>query len=105
LQQVETAGHKVPAVVDYRDFRVLPDLEDAYWRMVEDVADRCHSSTTRYVTQAFLRARLGAVLLPGHSQVFLQLDGNSLGNDAQCIDLSISKGCAWSMADTAQRPK
>ncbi|MGF6528794.1 acyl CoA:acetate/3-ketoacid CoA transferase [Variovorax sp. PvP013] len=62
VQQVEAVGHKVPAVVDYSDFRVLPDLEDAYWRMVKDVADRCHSSTTRYATQAFLRARLGAVL-------------------------------------------
>ncbi|RZM01105.1 MAG: acyl CoA:acetate/3-ketoacid CoA transferase [Variovorax sp.] len=60
--QVEAVGHKVPAVVDYSDFQVLPDLEDAYWRMVKEVADRCHSSTTRYATQAFLRARLGAVL-------------------------------------------
>jgi hypothetical protein len=58
VPRVEAVGHKVPAVVDCSDFRVLPDLEDACWRMWKDVAEPRPSSTTRNAVQAFLRARL-----------------------------------------------
>ena len=72
VQEVGSLGHKVPVVVDYDNFTVLPDLHDAYWSKVEKLTTQFHSSTTRYATSAFERATLGTVLeqygLPG--QVF-----------------------------------
>ncbi len=55
-------GRKVPATVDYDNFSVAADAEDAYFDMVRDVADRHYSRVTRYTTSAFLRAKLGAAL-------------------------------------------
>ncbi|WP_233870513.1 acyl CoA:acetate/3-ketoacid CoA transferase [Paraburkholderia adhaesiva] len=49
---------KVPALVDYDNFGVLPDVLDAYTDMVRDVVSRYYSSVTRYTTSAFLRAKL-----------------------------------------------
>jgi propionate CoA-transferase len=54
---------KVPALVDYDNFTVLPDVLDAYIDMVRDVASRFYSRVTRYTTSAFLRAKLGHALL------------------------------------------
>jgi propionate CoA-transferase len=54
---------KVPALVDYDNFTVLPDVLDAYTDMVRDVATRRYSRVTRYTTSAFLRAKLGDALL------------------------------------------
>jgi propionate CoA-transferase len=54
---------KVPALVDYDNFTVLPDVLDAYSDMVRDVASRFYSRVTRYTTSAFLRAKLGHALL------------------------------------------
>jgi len=53
----------VPALVDYDNFTVLPDVLDAYTDMVRDVATRRYSRVTRYTTSAFLRAKLGDALL------------------------------------------
>ena len=55
-------SHQMRAVVDYRDFTVLPHALDEYSDMVRDVAGRCYSSVTRYTTIAFLRAKLGEAL-------------------------------------------
>jgi propionate CoA-transferase len=54
---------KVPALVDYDNFTVLPDMLDAYTDMVRDVASRHYSSVTRYTTSAFMRAKLQHALL------------------------------------------
>ena len=54
---------KVPALVDYDNFTVLPDVLDAYTDMVHDVASRRYSRVTRYTTSVFLRAKLGDALL------------------------------------------
>ena len=56
-------GRMVPALVDYDNFTVLPDVLDAYTDMVQDVASRHYSRVTRYTTSAFLRAKLGDALL------------------------------------------
>jgi propionate CoA-transferase len=58
-----TLGRKVPALVDYDNFLVLPDALDPYTDMVQDVAARHYSRVTRYTTSAFLRAKLGEALL------------------------------------------
>jgi len=55
-------GRKVAAIVDYDNFRVLPDVLDAYVDMVRDVAQAHYSNVTRYTTSAFVHAKLGAAL-------------------------------------------
>jgi propionate CoA-transferase len=56
-------GRMVPALVNYDNFLVLPDVLDAYTDMVRDVASLHYSRVTRYTTSAFLRAKLGEALL------------------------------------------
>ena len=51
-------GFKVRAVVNYEAFSILPELVDDYTAMVADLAERFYSSTTRYTTNGFLRAKL-----------------------------------------------
>jgi propionate CoA-transferase len=57
-----TLGQKVPAIVDYDNFQVLPDALDAYVGMVHNVASRYYSRVSRYTTSAFLRSKLGQAL-------------------------------------------
>ncbi len=61
--RLQALGHKVPAIVDYDNFSVLPDALDAYVDMVRDVAGRYYSRVSRYTTSAFLRSKLGDALL------------------------------------------
>jgi propionate CoA-transferase len=56
-------GRKVPAIVNYDNFTVLPDVLDAYVDMARDVVEAHYAHVTRYTTSAFLRAKLGAALL------------------------------------------
>ena len=51
-------GHKVPAIVNYDRFSILPELLDAYSAMVQELTDRFYSSVTRYTTSGFLRVKL-----------------------------------------------
>ncbi len=60
--RLQSLGRKVPAIVDYDNFSVLPDALDAYIGMVHDVAGRHYSSVSRYTTSAFLRSKLGEAL-------------------------------------------
>jgi propionate CoA-transferase len=55
-------GRKVPAIVNYDNFTVLPDALDAYIAMVHDVAGGYYSKVSRYTTSAFLRSKLGDAL-------------------------------------------
>jgi propionate CoA-transferase len=55
-------GHKVPAIVNYDRFSILPELLDAYSAMVQDLTDRFYSGVTRYTTSGFLRIKLGDAL-------------------------------------------
>ena len=55
-------GHKVPAVVNYDNFSILPELTDAYASMVHGVVERHYTKVTRFTTSAFLRASLGDAL-------------------------------------------
>ncbi|MDE2584011.1 MAG: acyl CoA:acetate/3-ketoacid CoA transferase [Betaproteobacteria bacterium] len=55
-------GHPVPAVVNYDNFSILPELTDAYAAMVHGLVERFYTRVTRYTTSAFLRASLGDAL-------------------------------------------
>jgi propionate CoA-transferase len=61
-QKLEPLGRKVPAMVDYDNFWVLPDAMDLYTDMVQQVSARHYSQVTRYTTSAFLRVKLGEAL-------------------------------------------
>jgi propionate CoA-transferase len=63
LERLTPLAGQVPALVDYDNFTVLPDVLDAYMDMVRDLASRHYSRVTRYTTSAFLRAKLGDALL------------------------------------------
>jgi len=62
VRRLNVIGRKVPAIVDYDNFTVLPDAMDAYFGMVRDVADLYYSRVSRYTTSAFLRSKLGEAL-------------------------------------------
>lgn len=55
-------GRKVPAIVNYSGFDILPELLDAWTAMVQGLSERYYSGVTRYTTSAFLRAKLGDAL-------------------------------------------
>ena len=61
-RNLEAIGHKVPAIVNYDNFSILPELEDDYADMVRGLVARFYSSVTRYTTSAFLRVKLGEAL-------------------------------------------
>jgi propionate CoA-transferase len=54
--------HKVPAIVDYDNFQVAPELVDDYTDMASELAARHYAQVTRYTTSAFLRVKLGEAL-------------------------------------------
>jgi propionate CoA-transferase len=58
-------GHKVPAVVNYDNFSITPELLDPYVSMVRGLVERHYTDVTRYTTSTFTRARLGAALESG----------------------------------------
>jgi propionate CoA-transferase len=59
LKHLSAREKKVPAIVNYEGFTVLPDALDAYVDMAQEVALAHYSSVSRYTTAAFLRAKLG----------------------------------------------
>jgi propionate CoA-transferase len=55
-------GRKVPAIVNYDNFHIAPDLIGSYTEMVQRVTELFYSGVTRYTTSAFLRKKLGSAL-------------------------------------------
>ncbi len=55
-------GRRVPAIVNYDNFTLLPDVFDAYVAMVNGLVERFYTGVTRYTTSSFLRAKLGDAL-------------------------------------------
>ena len=53
-------GRKVPAIVNYDNFTIAPELLDAYVEMVNALTDRFYSRVTRYTRSTFMRAYVGA---------------------------------------------
>ncbi len=52
-------GKRVKTIVNYDNFSIAPELEDAYINMVKYVVSEFYSDVTRYTTSAFLRMKLG----------------------------------------------
>jgi propionate CoA-transferase len=55
-------GHRVAAVVNYDNFRIDPELVDAYAAMVRHMEEHWYTHVTRYTSSAFLRLKLGDAL-------------------------------------------
>jgi propionate CoA-transferase len=59
LTHLEALGRKVPAIVNYEGFTLLPGGWDAYVDMARQVAQTHYNSVSRHTKHAFLRAKLG----------------------------------------------
>lgn len=59
---VEPLGKRVHAVVNYEEFELARDVEDAWADSVSKIVKRWYLGVTRYTTSAFLRAKLGEAL-------------------------------------------
>lgn len=61
-ERLAPLGKKVPAIVNYDNFSIVPDLLDAYVEMVHDLTQRFYSRVTRYTTSTFMRSYFGNAL-------------------------------------------
>jgi propionate CoA-transferase len=61
-ERLAPLGRKVPAIVNYDHFTILPELLDDYTDMVRDLVQRFYSSVTRYTTSAFMHMKFGDAL-------------------------------------------
>ena len=59
---LKPVGHKVYAIVNYDNFRILPELVDEYINMVKYLLEHYYTGATRYTTSTFLRMKLGEAL-------------------------------------------
>jgi propionate CoA-transferase len=58
-ERLAPLGRKVPAVINYDNFSIAPDLMDEYVEAVNQLAERYYSKVTRYAHSTFMRASLG----------------------------------------------
>lgn len=61
-ERLAPLGRKVPAIVNYDNFFIAPELLDAYIDMVHELSERFYSGVTRYTTSAFMRSYFGRAL-------------------------------------------
>ncbi len=59
---LKPVGQKVYAIVNYDNFRILPELVDEYIDMVKYLLEQYYTGATRYTTSTFLRMKLGEAL-------------------------------------------
>ena len=57
----------VPAVVNYDNFSITPELLDSYVEMVHDLTERFYSRVTRYTSSAFMRSYFGTAFRRHHA--------------------------------------
>ena len=57
--RLKPLGRKVPAVVNYDNFSIAPDLMDEYVDMVQYLTENFYSRVTRYTSSAFMRSYFG----------------------------------------------
>lgn len=58
-ERLAPLGRKVPAVINYDNFSIVPDLLDDYVAAVNALSERYYSKVTRYAHSTFMRASLG----------------------------------------------
>jgi propionate CoA-transferase len=61
-QNLAPLKRKVPAIVNYDNFAIAPELMDDYIAMVRDLTDRFYNRVTRYTTSTFMRSYFGQAL-------------------------------------------
>ena len=61
-RKLKPLGRRVYAIVNYDDATILPDVVDAYSKMVQDLTNKYYWGVTRYSTSGFLRLKLGDAL-------------------------------------------
>jgi propionate CoA-transferase len=61
-ERLGPVGQKVPAILNYNNFAILPELLDAYSDMVRWLTENFYSGVTSYTTSGFLRVKLGDAL-------------------------------------------
>jgi len=61
-KNLQPLDRKVYAIVNYDGFTIVPELVDAWSRMVEQLMARYYRRVTRYTTSNFLRMKLGDAL-------------------------------------------
>ncbi len=59
---VAPIGHRVYGIVNYDNFELAPEVEDAYVAMVKGLVETYYDGVSRYTTSGFLRAKLGRAL-------------------------------------------
>ena len=70
-ERLGALGKKVPAIVNYDNFTIAPELLDDYVAMVNALAERYYSRVTRYTHSAFMRACFGQAFLRSKQQAAL----------------------------------
>jgi propionate CoA-transferase len=65
-RRVQPLGHKVYAIVNYRDCRIEPAVQASYLRMVEALEERCYLGVTRYGLSDVLVPDAGNFSSPRH---------------------------------------
>jgi len=58
----------VPAVVNYDNFSIAPELLDSYVDMVHDLTNRYYTRVTRYTSSAFMRSYFGTAFRRHHAE-------------------------------------
>jgi propionate CoA-transferase len=73
-QRLEGLGRKVPAVINYDNFSIAPDLMDDYVAMVNGLHERYYSKVTRFAHSTFMRASLGGAFRRAATEPALYAD-------------------------------
>jgi propionate CoA-transferase len=66
--RLKPLGRMVPAVINYDNFSIAPDLMDDYVEMVHFLSERYYSRVTRYTSSAFMRSYFGSALRKGRTE-------------------------------------
>jgi len=61
-ERLRVLDRKVPAIVDYDNFDVQPDVFDDYIDMAHRISSQYYCRVSRYTTSAFLRSKFGDAL-------------------------------------------
>ncbi|HJV87010.1 MAG TPA: acyl CoA:acetate/3-ketoacid CoA transferase [Noviherbaspirillum sp.] len=67
-ERLRPLEQKVPAIVNYDNFSIAPDLLDSYVDMVRELADRFYSRVTRYTSSTFMRSYFGTAFRRHHTE-------------------------------------
>ena len=59
---VERNGQRVDVIVNYDNFRILPELLEPYATMVHGLEERFYANVSRHSASNFLRLKLGSAL-------------------------------------------